>query len=400
MLNISNYKLSLFFVLISSNLTAQQSDMGNIFKEHSAEFRIEKGRLTGEGAELILKKIQESQIVLLGENHNSSQIQRFTTSLIPFLNSIGYTNLFFEIGPVSAQKLMELSAEPDKTLMHLKEFNKTYFNGQYPIVFFGGIEDAELLWVARQHNFSIHGLDQEYSNANEFLFDRIVDLGDHQNSLIEQKESAKRSLIQIKKFSKTPECELYRDQHISTFLSSSSMVTGKQREIADALIKSWEIYCLFEEGKYKENNEQRAEYMKSNFMSHYTRLISANPYSKFFIKLGHGHVTRGKSPLGVDDVGHLAYTLTNANGQTSLHIAQRQRFWRSRLGFVFDLKKYSPQIAPILDLAKKDRWVLIDLEAVRNEKNRTPFEKAVEAEIAAYDILLLCPADKKVKKNR
>ncbi|MBI1768336.1 MAG: hypothetical protein HYR67_08170 [Bacteroidetes bacterium] len=386
------------------NLAAQEILTSNHLRPYSYEFIIDKNELKGDGAKLLLQKMENCQFVLIGENHSSSQLGKFVTTLIPNLSEFGFKNMSIETGPYSADKLMELSTVSSETLNRLKSFNKKYYNGKYPIVFFGGKEDALFLREARAKMFDLWGLDQEYGNSNEYLLDEMLLLTKGKNSYTEfekMKRDAFASVNEIKKSGSASDCRLLKDPAILKYFNSFDSTDLRAQEIIAALKKSWEIYCLYEDEKYDENNKVRADYMKTNFMNKYKNAQSnGQRFPKVLVKMGHGHVTIGNSPLGVEDVGRMVRELAFANGTTSLHIAQRQRFWKTKVGLTVDFLKQSREISPVLELAKRDRWVIIDMQKFREAKKELIISKPMAQEIARYDILLLTPLDKRVKKNR
>lgn len=401
-------KLALLLCVLMTaavTLLAQDAIVRELLKKYTYEFTIKNGQLTGEGAAYLQKKIESSQFVLLGENHSSSQIAKLTRALIPLLAQNEFKNMAIETGPVSAGKLEELSTPETATAQQLKAFNKKYYNGKFPIPFFTGKEDAAFLQEASKNKMSLWGLDQEFNNANEYLLDELLNsIKGHEsyNELARMKEEAVVGIRNIQKTGTKTECRMLKDSLILKFFASFESNNVKAQEIITAIKKSWEIYCLYEEQKYRENNTQRAEYMKTNFMSEYQNAkVNGQVLPKVFIKMGHGHVTIGNSPLGVEDIGKMVHQLAQSNGTGSLHIAQRQRYWKTKTGITIDyMNKYYKGLTPVMKLAKKNKWVLVDLQKFRQENKELILSKEMEKEIASYDMLLLCPADKKVKKNR
>lgn len=380
---------------------AQNDSLTGILKKYAYPFQINNGLMNGPGADYLFRQIDSSQFLLLGENHQSSQLAKLNSMLIPLLDEKGFKNMAIEVGPFSATVLQQMGRKSDAEAS-LKYFNRRYYNGSYPIPFFTGKEDARYLSKALEKKWVLWGLDQEYNNSNEFLFDELLKFAEGKSeydSIKKLKETAYSKLVLLKKTSVKPECSFLDDTDIEGFLriiSENSSIAG---EMVAAIRKSWEIYCLYADKKYKENNTQRAEYMKANFMKNYN-LVKGNGQSqpKVFIKLGHGHVTKGKSPLGVDDIGMMVRQLAETNRSLSLHIAQRQRYVKSKLGIRMDYIKYSREIAAILKLADKKKWVVIDLRAFKKNNPHIVLSKEIQKEIDRYDILLLTPIDKAVKK--
>ena len=126
--------IAFFITIFSSNFSAQNTindipvlDSLEIAKSVNY-FTIYNGLLKGNGANILKEHIASSKFFVLGENHYSDEISKLTKSLVPILNESGYKAVAFEVGPLSAEKLKELSQIPDSTQTRLKAFNGKYFN--------------------------------------------------------------------------------------------------------------------------------------------------------------------------------------------------------------------------------------------------------------------------------
>jgi hypothetical protein len=375
-----------------------QDSIQNVLSKYSYSFSIKNGRIAGTGADYFVEKMKQCQFVLIGENHGSSQMGNIMTILIPLLSENGFSNLAIEVGPVSASKLQKMDNPGD-----IKAFNKKYYNGRYPIPFFTGVEDEKYLTAALLNKWKIWGLDQEFNNANEFLFDELLNTAKgsgNYSELIQLRDIAYGQVLQIKKNSSNADSSLLKDSLILKFFNAFNPDNKRATEIISALRKSWEIYSLYAQKKYNKNNTERAEYMKANFLANYNTETNNKQFPKVLVKLGHGHVTIGKSPLGVEDVGMMLHQLALKNNTKILHIAQRQRYVKGPLGLKQDYIKYSRDIAPVLKLARKKEWVIIDLQEFRRNHPDIQLDKGMKKEISQFDILLLTPVDRRVRKNR
>lgn len=395
--------LVIYCLIVPFISKAQDNQITRELANYAYRFRMQHGKLSGKGYEYLKNKIDNHQFVLLGENHSSSKLSQLLAILIPELSEKGFQHLALEVGPISALRLQSYQSKAD-IQQALIDLNRKFYNGRYPIPFFTTKEDAQFLAAALNQNWKLWGLDQEYNNGNEFLFDELFStIKDEvkQEQIKPLKEAAVRRIAEIKRTDDKPECTFLTDTIIGSYFVAFESGNTRALEIIDATRKSWKIYCSYAEKKYKENNEERAKYMIQNFMMNYNiSLGSGQHLPKVFIKLGHGHVTIGKSPLGVEDVGMMAHQLAIKNGTKCLHIAQRQRYVKGKLGLRQDYMKYSKDIAPILKLARKKEWVVIDLGEFKKNKSDIILTKGVQKEIERYDILLLTPTDKRGRKAR
>ena len=79
---------SLLLILLSSLVYSQKELISNDIDKFCYKFKIENGKIVGNGFEILNNKISESQFILLGEQHFASEISLFTNSLIPMLSKI------------------------------------------------------------------------------------------------------------------------------------------------------------------------------------------------------------------------------------------------------------------------------------------------------------------------
>ncbi len=72
--------------------------------EHSLHYAtLENGRLSGEGADFLRALGQNSQFILLGEDHGNSGIANFATAYWRELNAVGYQYAAIEVDPYLAE---------------------------------------------------------------------------------------------------------------------------------------------------------------------------------------------------------------------------------------------------------------------------------------------------------
>ena len=168
---------------------------GQVIDLETIQPYVEKFELKADNKVLnqFFEKCNQSQFVVLGETHFSKNISLFTNHILPELSNRSYRHFAVEVGPHSAKILSELSEPSHETLKKLKEFNKKYYfkeDEAFPIPFFEGIEDAEFLKSASEHNYHLFGVDQEFFNAVPHLSDRLFKMTSQSNDLIDAKNKA------------------------------------------------------------------------------------------------------------------------------------------------------------------------------------------------------------------
>jgi len=180
-------KLLSFFLVISILMLSQSAIMAQsstplidsaYVASKTSYFTIENGTIGGAGLKDVKQLINESQFVVLGERHGTTQTSKLTAALIPLLKKSGYDDFAVEVGPHSAKKLMDLSKDAKNTRQNLNEFYTHYFDKEIddiPIPFFSGVEDAEFLQGAAENKIELWGLDQEYYTSTLFLMDELLE---------------------------------------------------------------------------------------------------------------------------------------------------------------------------------------------------------------------------------
>ena len=94
-----------FLILMVGNAavaTAQDSKLAAKLVESRSQLRIDGGRMTGGGADLLRSVLADVQYVLIGEDHGTSQIPAFTSSVCAILGPRGFHTMAAEVGPMAA----------------------------------------------------------------------------------------------------------------------------------------------------------------------------------------------------------------------------------------------------------------------------------------------------------
>lgn len=395
----------IFILSILSTIIFAQEKLESVdISKFVYTFEINNNNIVGLGAKLLENKILESQFLLLGEQHYSPEISELTNALLPRLKESKFMYFAVEIGPNSSEKMVELIKE-EGTLF---DFN-TNFCSKYkdiPIPFFDGKKDEKFLKTAINENFEIWGIDQEFLSSQLFLIDEIYNSSDNKHSLKPYYSNAKKFLEEEFKKEKTiKNYTMFTNLLVSEILISffEKCNTDIQQKIITDLTTSWKIYALNEEKKYEENNFTRMQYMKRNFGENYKVAEKKDSLPKVFIKMGSMHLANGKNWLGIYDLGNMIKELAYFNGTQSTSINCFARYYKNNDGTIYDYleDKEGKVYQPILEFAKKDKWVLIDtkpiLKIVREKK--IILNKDLKILLSGFDFVLFSPMKTEVKPN-
>ncbi|MCK0178523.1 hypothetical protein MWU50_04395 [Flavobacteriaceae bacterium S0862] len=394
-----------FFVTIFSSHLFAQKTINNIPVLDSLEiaksvyyFNITDDLLKGNGANILKEHIASSKFFVLGENHYSNEISKLTKSLVPILNESGYKVVAFEVGPLSAEKLKELSQIPDATEARLKAFNGKYFNstwGTSAIPFFNGVSDAAFLKAFAETNMEIWGIDQELLFSVLFLGDDLVQSKSNEPNYEDIKAAwTKAKALAKAEFEKMPRKVLTKIFTHPDFQQFEKMFDSDDIYAQEVLKRLYETKHI-----YESHHKIRVDYINSNFLSNYLAFEEKHEDARYFIKIGSIHAATNARSRGYYDVGALTQEIANAeNAKTTNVMIPRA---------THEGNDYRDVGTSLINFYEKDRWTLIDLKKLRNDLNSNKFQIITHPEyrelsrtIQGFDLILIPPADHKQVPNR
>ncbi|WP_166962271.1 hypothetical protein [Yeosuana marina] len=392
--------LLLSTLLASSQETLKSSDIS----QYAYPFEISNKQIVGKGADTLITKISKSQFFLLGEQHFSPQISELTEALIPELKDSGYKYFAVETGPHSAKKITDIIETKESLFDFNAQFHSTYKSIPFP--FFDGIKDEVFLKKALKKDFVFWGIDQEYLSSHLFLIDDIYDISKNKNDINVLYLKAKQYIEN--EFKKYKENEGYgmfnnllKSEIINTFFKKCK--NKKQIEIINDLRISWKIYALYETKDYLENTDLRMRYMKQKFGENYFNSLKEDSHPKVVVKMGSMHLATGKNWLNIYDLGNAIKELSYLNGTKSTSVNCFARYWIGDDGKTYDYlnKASGKDYQLVLELAQKNKWVLIDSKPILDlvRKRRIELNKNLQILLSGFDYVLFSPTKTIVKPN-
>ena len=378
---------------------AQQPLTTELLEQSAIRFSLnEAGHLDGEARKQLLEWIGENQYVGLAEVHKSAQLGLFTKALLNVLDEKGFEHLALEMGPNTAKILQQKTEDPEQTLANLRTLNQTYgkkSSTQTPLIFANKVTDAVFIEEASRLGYTFWGLDQEFAGSYEMLVDQIYENSTNRDgsftAAYKKAKSAIRNIIFKNKYQgQSIYCWYQSSEEINNFFS---MIENKESlKTIEDIRMSWDIYCKHTQGG---SNQLRANYMKKNFDAY------QNKYGKdvkVFTKMGSVHLTHGRSPFGVNDMGKHITEISKQDDSGFLTFRQliAYRNGKSTIG-----KSGWKSVTMFLELGRKDQWTVVDLRPFRKMLGQgeiTANEKFTY-ELKNYDILLISPDDEFPKIN-
>ena len=392
--------LSLFF---TSTGYAQQDLGPEHVRNHTSYFTLSNGIISG--ADSLLTEIEESQFIALGELHNRQKLSHFTTALLDTAASFGFQHFAVETGPYSAEKLEQLIADgPEQVSEFYDEYSYPLF-GITPIPFFTGQADLEMLETANREGYDLWGIDQEFAFAPQFLINELVKATG--NNLTDEQRDLNSSLgwdiywkqLRAQIFSSYDySCTLKNSEDLKTYLNSFDSSDSTVISIKDAMMKSLDIYCMYESGNYRDSNQTRIAYFKSNFDKGMNRAMAQDSIPKVILKMGSYHSGRERSPLNYYDIGNHVQQWADSLNTQSFHIRFLSRYIDGE--DMMESDNYSAS-RNFMTVGDTDRWAMIDVRPLRRmladgSLNATEFEIR---EINNYDVILIMPDDTRVERH-
>lgn len=403
MKNIKSITIVTFALFTYDLSSAQEVFTADHFKQHTYSFTIEKGKMSGLGADLLNEAIDGSQFFLLGEYHNNAGVSELTAALLPILAKEGYKHFAVETGPISAEELEELGKSKDvKAALNKFYTSHTRLTGDIPIPFFQGIEDAEFLEIAMKNGYNLWGLDQEFLGGYLFLLEEVWKNAGMPENLRTKYEAGRKKLLEAyANVGDEESSEVYNvileDKSIQDLLEKLDKTSCRSGfSAANEMLTSCEIYRDWK-ADLLENLEGRTDLMKDHFRTYYQN--SAERMPKVFVKMGGMHTARGLSGNADYELGNLLYELAAFNGSHDVNIAFATRYYlddeTGEIGDNLDYEStWTENMEPLLSVGDKELWKIIDLRPLKKMwiNQRIKPNRQIRQYLAQNDFVIVMPA--------
>ncbi|MEO0439664.1 MAG: hypothetical protein AAF067_02190 [Pseudomonadota bacterium] len=271
--------------------------------------------LSGPGAQIVEADMANAQFVALGEDHGYADAPMLARGLAAEMRKTGRVYHVAEIGPHSEQVVKEalVTGGVDRLADVLK-------GKPLALPFLGHREDADLAqdFVRDDGSVDLWGIDQEFIGSPLLLLDRLTELASSDEArqmvgdLLAKDRAAMDSGEQdaLLMLSGTPEQ--------FDALRAAFPGNDEARDIIDSLAESAVIYQYNSTKRYFDNNFERIELIKQQFLAEYHGAEDQAP--RVMLKMGAFHLGRGTTPTRMFDLGSVLPGLAAANQKTSLHI--------------------------------------------------------------------------------
>lgn len=380
-----------FFItlLLAAPLLGQTptSDFTDRLSKNRYQLTIENGHLTGPGMPILKAALDDSQFVMVGEDHGIAQIPAFYAGLCELVGPASFHTMAIETGPLVARELEQWVQQGDGRKQLLA------FEKQFPesIAFYNWSEEYDLLsrcaGSATGGQFHLWGLDQELMGTPRLLLTRIVE----QHPGPEATNEAQR-LLQKNDEARAVAAKTGNPGDMFMFSTSDEELNrfrdllrregnARANSLIDALMESREIYQKNMDGRGFESNRQRALLMKKTFTENYGVAVRAESKPpKILFKFGAWHMFKGMNPLHNNDMGNFVTELADGQSMKSVHIlilgvkGAQLRF--AGIGRPFQPSPFNlPEdkdsdflyLKPMFDAVQNEGMTMFDLRAFRKK---------------------------------
>ena len=367
-------------------------------------FNVIDGQLSGDGKVFLEHEMAKAQFTMIGEYHGSKRISEFTNAIILVLDSLGCKTMALEVGPITGQKLNALKGNMESKLKvllqeYLTRESDGYVNTPFP--FFDYKEDAKFLQTVKDKSWNLFGIDQEFYDGYVMLIDKMFEnlpkdtKAQHLDLYSEVKSSLQKFYKDDQEDKQNLHVSLSNSELFKDFLQKMAM-ESKNIEIIEALKQSSAIYLLYNNRKWYENNATRIKYMKSQLRKGLTDLNFDLSKDKLLIKMGGYHLSKGFSPLSIYEVGNTLNEIAEYHGNTALNIGFMSRYSKDGEeitdNYTSDNRYYKDR-KDLLQMGKKDEWVVIDLRQMIKGHFYYPKKYNLNPQLAElvqrYDLLVI-----------
>lgn len=357
----------------AASAPAPSEALTQLLRQNLHPIRLEGGRLTGPGADLLFSAVADSQFVGLGEVHNNRDVPAIATALFRHLHDRHGFNYFAdEQDPVTMRSVSARGLRGDADAIgqaaRAEPYSFTFITDQEIEML------AEIGRIASGRHRPIWGCEQAFG------------VGHILRRLEAAAPSAEaRSFIQAFR-QRAVAAEARRDRAISThFLGRTELREDIERLRAffprpdaetafqlRALAMSSEIYGYYRAGDrnelpgYWSNSAVREEYMKEVCRDEYRAALAADGTPpRMMFKFGHWHVYGASSPANIPTLGAFFSQAARMNGTGYSSIALTTTYYDGAAvweGTDGGMRPFAPVMA-------RDGWNVLDLRPFRQYPN-------------------------------
>ncbi|MEL6864730.1 MAG: hypothetical protein AAFP19_09930 [Bacteroidota bacterium] len=401
----------LYFALLSTPLFAQDSLLIEYLRSNTQAIALDKGQLSGPGADLLTSAGAQASFFLIGESHGLAETPQWSAALFRAFKKYGYRYYATETGPYTAEFIQSMAAQ-DNYPQEVAAFLKTY---PWSMPFFGWGEEWMLVDAvmedAKGDEALIWGLDQEFAASFRMHFKRLMEQATTAESQKIAKDYYELCVSLYTEFvtTKNPGKSFMMSAQPEDFQKLRTAFQGQIQslDLIRELEESAQIYQLWSSRETYRSNCIRAEMMKKHFCQYYTVAKEREKQPKVLFKFGLNHMFRGASALNIYDIGNFVSELASQEQSESFHLVVLGRKGTVNAYTPFSSNKADQQksydalesyrefgVASILAATSETEASVVDFRPLR----KALFDRVLKVENAmmermiwSYDAILVLP---------
>ncbi len=386
-----------------------QPSLEQKLRDIRSDLQVGPDGFSGSGAPGLNRAISEARYVLIGEDHLTREIPRFTTAVCDLMAKQGLLALAMEVGPQAAQFVTGTLGKPDR-LAQMAALQKRYPSS---VAFVDFAQENDLVEHASQTTgsspFQFWGLDQEFFGAGGWLLDEILATkpGPQATAALQRLQTQEQqAAAQAQKTGDPGKLFLFAAND-AELAGAAALLHNEGNPAANALfhelVVSHEIYLKNSQGD-QEANAQRARLLKEHLHQHLEAAAAAGQKGKVLVKMGALHLYKGFNPLSQRDLGNYVAEVADGQGAHSLHIAVFGAKG-THIGFAGYERPPATEpfvlaevenfrwLKPLLDnqVQLPGAWTLYDLRRLRFQGLGGVMDADIKSLVYGYDLLVIIP---------
>ena len=388
----------------TQQVRAQDSLLTQLIHQHRSVFRPQGKGFEGPGWDSLHKAIQQSQFVLLGEEHGLAETARFAGAVARVLVPDA---MVAEISPYEARQLNQLTVQLGLPLTYQQRY-------PFSLSFFSWTEEFQLAQMLRAGGAPVVGIDQMYIGNAGHLLSQMATLARRAPVRTQLRYLAATYLTHDRQQVYQPGATgtLYLDSatpaDIDKVLTLTATESPTVRAMAQTLATSYAIYHTYQTHQLLpggfSGHQARVNLMKRNLLYELRKYqaIPTQSLPKLLFKFGTNHMSRDRAPLSnVFDVGNLVANLADAQNQHSLHLLVVGKEGTQNVTDSFDhaltigsLKPSDNAYLRLFFEQVENEWTLVDLRPLRQAFTNRLLQledPILKRSILGFDYLILIP---------
>ena len=309
------------FIARSGLAQSEPPRIADLVAQNSHPFAYTSTKLSGPGAEVMLRAFGGVQFVLLGEDHMDHATPVFAGALFQTLHDrLGFRHLVVEQDPVAIVAALgpDVRGRPEQLAALAKRYPSLFeFDSDEDLTLLadvgGRVPGPDAIWGVEQATGAVRYLEELVTLAPT----------PKARGRAEEVLEAARAADPGPRYSVNWLASAAAPGEIAELQSLYGAKPGSRaHRLLAGLAKSSEIFGYYRRAEAGEfvglyNNTVREAVLKENFLERYRAVTARGATPKAMFKFGANHLYHGKNPTQAFPIGNLAHEFAIANGSSA-----------------------------------------------------------------------------------